>query len=209
MTLLAEFEVPIREVVLAGTLGDLPTAVIDFERQVPSVHGPFPYVSVQGVDRATFERRAAGDPSVASIVHVHGDGGQDLYRTTWRDLGPFVRGLRADTAVLRARGTSAGWEFTIRFDSRDALEYFRAYCDRHDLRFGLRRLSTGGDLTLEGFAVTSAQREALVLALERGYFEVPRGCTLSEIAEELGISTRAASERLRRGHANLVQGIVS
>lgn len=43
------------------------------------------------------------------------------------------------------------------------------------------------------------QREALILAVERGYFAVPRETKLEEIAEELGITRQAASERVRRG----------
>ena len=37
------------------------------------------------------------------------------------------------------------------------------------------------------------------MAVEEGYFSVPRGTTLEEIAEEAGITRQAASERVRRG----------
>ena len=54
------------------------------------------------------------------------------------------------------------------------------------------------------YNVSEKQREALVLALEMGYFEIPREATLEAVAERLDISTKAASERLRRGQTNLL-----
>lgn len=209
MSLRAEFEVPPDEVALAATLRELPTAAVEFERQVPTVDQPLPHFRMRGAERSAFESHAADDPTVASLVHVGELDGDHVYRALLRDPGPFVRGLRTDVAILRLEGTATGWHCSLRFDSQAALEYFRAYCEYHDLRFGLTRLSDGTSGSGERHDVTAAQREALVVALERGYFEVPRGCTLAEVAEELDISTRAASERLRRGHANLVGGTLS
>lgn len=51
--------------------------------------------------------------------------------------------------------------------------------------------------------VTPAQESALRVALEMGYFEVPKESTASEVAEELGISKSAFLERLRRGQTTL------
>jgi len=31
-----------------------------------------------------------------------------------------------------------------------------------------------------------------------GYYDIPRGCTTAELADELGISDQATTERLRR-----------
>ncbi|WP_249361517.1 helix-turn-helix domain-containing protein [Haloterrigena sp. H1] len=31
-----------------------------------------------------------------------------------------------------------------------------------------------------------------------GYYDIPRGCTTAELADELGISDQAVTERLRR-----------
>ena len=52
--------------------------------------------------------------------------------------------------------------------------------------------------------LTPAQREILELALDRGYFAIPRETNLMELAEELGISDQAVNERLRRGTAKVV-----
>ena len=42
-------------------------------------------------------------------------------------------------------------------------------------------------------------RETLQIAVEKGYFEVPREGTLTDIAEELDVPSSEVSERLRHG----------
>nr|WP_255473553.1 helix-turn-helix domain-containing protein [Halogeometricum sp. CBA1124] len=56
--------------------------------------------------------------------------------------------------------------------------------------------------------MTDLQRETLALAIRRGYFEVPRSATLSDLAAELGVSKQAVSERLRRALALLARDAV-
>ena len=55
--------------------------------------------------------------------------------------------------------------------------------------------------------VTPAQESALRTALAMGYFEVPKGATAREVAEELGISKSAFLERLRRGESKLFEQV--
>lgn len=50
------------------------------------------------------------------------------------------------------------------------------------------------------------QREALQVALEAGYFDVPRNATLVELVEELDVSDSAVSRRLRRALSTLLDG---
>lgn len=52
--------------------------------------------------------------------------------------------------------------------------------------------------------LTEPQTEALLAALEAGYFEVPKESTADEVAETLSISKSAFLERLRRGQSALV-----
>lgn len=59
------------------------------------------------------------------------------------------------------------------------------------------------------FGVTEAQQEALLHALEAGYFDVPRQAKLGTIAEKLGITTSALSTRIRRGQQNLLQNTLA
>lgn len=56
--------------------------------------------------------------------------------------------------------------------------------------------------------LSDKQMETLQTALECGYFEVPRGITLKELAKELGCSHQATSERLRRANNRIVTALV-
>jgi predicted DNA binding protein len=53
--------------------------------------------------------------------------------------------------------------------------------------------------------LTERQRECLHAALRRGYFEVPRECTLAELATDLGVDKSTASETIRRGQARVLE----
>jgi predicted DNA binding protein len=52
---------------------------------------------------------------------------------------------------------------------------------------------------LERFALTESQREALVLAVEDGYFEVPCRTTLTEVGKQLGVTEQPVPESVRWG----------
>jgi len=56
----------------------------------------------------------------------------------------------------------------------------------------------------EGALLTERQRECLTVARRQGYFEVPRGCTLAEVTDSLGVDKSTASETIRRGTARIV-----
>jgi predicted DNA binding protein len=84
-------------------------------------------------------------------------------------------------------------------------EEFEAFGDRLDasgLRYELlsvvhRDASSG--------LLTDRQRECLDVAWRMGYFEVPRDCTLAEVADTLDVDTSTVSETLRRGTARVLE----
>jgi predicted DNA binding protein len=61
-------------------------------------------------------------------------------------------------------------------------------------------------LTLEEVLpeLTGRQREVLTLAVERGYYELPRETTTERLADELGVSRRTVDDHLRRAERKLV-----
>ncbi|MFC4542065.1 helix-turn-helix domain-containing protein [Halosolutus amylolyticus] len=78
----------------------------------------------------------------------------------------------------------------------------------------LQRLAHGvddGDVTLEIDAtdVTAKQREAVELAVELGYYDRPRTATLSELADRLGVSKSAVSQRLNAVELTLIRSFVT
>lgn len=51
----------------------------------------------------------------------------------------------------------------------------------------------------------SRRREILDTAIERGYYEIPRGITLDELAEQHGISKSTASDHLRKAEKEILE----
>lgn len=59
-----------------------------------------------------------------------------------------------------------------------------------------------------GESLTDRQREVLFEAVERGYYDVPRTCTLTEVAEHVGIAKSTCSEVLQRVERTIVREFV-
>lgn len=57
-------------------------------------------------------------------------------------------------------------------------------------------------------SLTDRQREAIERAYGLGYFEVPRGATLTDVADEMGIDKSTAGEHLRRGLGHVAEFLV-
>ena len=62
---------------------------------------------------------------------------------------------------------------------------------------------------LDGAALlTDRQREAVAVALELGYYEVPRTASVEAVAAELGCATSTAADHLRKAQARLARQAV-
>lgn len=56
--------------------------------------------------------------------------------------------------------------------------------------------------------LTKRQENLLETAVEEGYYDTPRGCTLTELAEAVGIAKSTASETLHRAESQIVKDFV-
>jgi predicted DNA binding protein len=156
---------------------------------------------------SAFEEALAADPTVDTATQIlDTDGGQQyevrydeqspglkLYQTAVEESGIFVSGVSRRNH----------WEVRMRFPDRDAFGRFRERVS--DTTLSIQSIhQQGTEPRAERYDISPPQREILTLATERGYFEVPRRASLADLAEELGVSSQAASERLRRGLDSLV-----
>jgi hypothetical protein len=57
--------------------------------------------------------------------------------------------------------------------------------------------------------ITSKQRQALETALDAGYYDSPRNADLADLADELGISKSAVSQRLNAAETKLVRAFLN
>jgi predicted DNA binding protein len=109
----------------------------------------------------------------------------------------------AKATLLHGGKSGRRWSFRLQFRDQDYLAAFRELAEEQGLSIRVQSVYRS-DPPERPTLVTPRQREALLLAFRRGYFDVPRSATVSELATELGISDNALSQRLRRGTSALV-----
>jgi hypothetical protein len=167
-----------------------------------------------GGDFDAFETALAEDPTIASFERIADEDGARLYRVEYTDGLPEVAAYRASVAldgtVLRAENDGAGWLVRMRFPDRESIAAFCERCWEAGFDLHIRAVYDRAEESPESrFGLTSPQYETLLTALRSGYFSIPRGASLQDVADELDVSSQAASERLRRGMKTLVDATLA
>lgn len=208
MGTIAELSIPAAEFALCETLVAVPDAEIEVERVAAHSEGrlmPFVWARTTEFDR--FEAALEEDPSVGEFECLSTLDTERLYRMDWLSSTHLLvhTVLEADSTILSATVSDDQWRLRILFPDREALSATHDHCQSADLEFEITSI-----YELEGerrgqYGLTTDQHRTLVEGAERGYYNVPRDITLGEFAESLGVSHQALSERLRRGHRNLIE----
>ena len=202
MVVIAEFTIDSDEFILGQVLARHPGTHVEMERIVPASGRVMPYIWMHAPDFGAFEESVRSSDYVRQLKALDVVGDRALYRVEWEaDIESLLYGMaETDATILEARGDES-WFFRIRFDDHSGLTAFHNFCSENDITFTLNRVYTLADEQPDGYAfeLTDAQRNALVTAVEGGYFEVPRRTTLTDVGEKLGISEQSASENVRRG----------
>ena len=200
--------IPLEEFVLRDTLSAVPGVEFNWERVVGSGGGTvFPLVWARGGERDELEAALADDPTVERASLLAEFDGKRLYRIEWDDtVQLLVRMItNSHATIMDLSATARGWSLRVLYPSREAFSKAREFCDAHNLTFDIESIHALDGEPGDRYQLTPDQFTALTTAYERGYFEIPRQATLNEIAEELGVSHQALSERLRRAHNTLIE----
>ncbi|MFC6836796.1 helix-turn-helix domain-containing protein [Halomarina ordinaria] len=216
MATIAGVRLPADEVALWETMELLPEAVFEYEPLVASgeTHDAT-FLRVLTVDGSRLDAALEADPSVADRTRLATTDGGWLYHVEWAETVTETFRTLTDCggSITNMVGREGEWDLRVVFLDR------AAFSDAYDccVEGGLTpAIGSVQDLDVdEGFeplqtrqshcTLTPHQREALIAALEHGYFEIPRRTSLDDIAADLGISHQALSERLRRGYDVVVR----
>jgi predicted DNA-binding protein (UPF0251 family) len=159
-------------------------------------------VTVNAVgDECTVEVRPAGE---AGIRRERGEVSDDCLCRVFQEFGhvPHVRRVEEGTVLLTSYVDD-------RAAVREIVAALRSVLDR--VRLVRLAVVTGPEsteqATVDLSALTPKQREGMELAVVRGYFDDDADVSLSELADELGISKSALSQRLRGAQAKLVTDV--
>jgi len=193
--------------------------VLDMVLQIEEVQSlpdePWSIIAwASGDDFETFEMALAEDSSVASYTCLTELPNKRLYKLTLSEEGQrtTLQSVAVEENITRVSltMTAEGVEFLGRFPTREALAALRDVAREKERDFTLLNLYEEKPSEHDGgrnnrYGVTAPQSEALLAALEQGYFNTPRQTTMETIADNLGISTSALSSRLRRGQQALLR----
>lgn len=212
MNIIAEFSLTSDLLPLTDVLEEPDVDQIEFEPILPTERYTLPFFRMWGQnieDRVGTLRDESAVDSVTLLARLTNSG---LFRVRWSDgTIAWLRNAvnQADVALLGATVSENEWTVRMRAHEEEDLSTFQHQCREKDLAPELTRVTTSGD-GVRGTQdrVTPAQREALLLAAERGYFDRPRQVTLEELAEQVDISRQAFAGRLRRGQYNLIQNVL-
>lgn len=205
----AEIEIPANEFALSHSLSMLTGLKCEVERVVAhDGDGIVPFVWISGVkNRDTVESTLADDPSTTEVELLSDLDDEWLYQMEWvSQIKMLVQVLVEEKGtIMAAAGNEQNWNLRAIFPNRDSLSRTYEYCEENGLTFDLLNIYHLEDGRKGRFGLTEEQQTTLTVAHERGYYQVPRGATAEDLAEELEISHQAVSERLRRGHGSLVE----
>lgn len=174
-TLLSGYRLDDRAVELGEVTGYRPAVAVDAMRDHPAIHD---YELLESDDSRALGR----------------------YETTDTDLYDFVE--LSSLTIEFPVAVQNGWYTFELTGTRNELDALRDVLEDIPLPYELESLVTR---TERESLLTERQREVLDAALELGYFEVPRECTLAELADAVGVDKSTASTVLRRGEATLVR----
>jgi predicted DNA binding protein len=206
MATVMEFRSPADEFPLGTVFENLPEVTVELERLIPHDTLIIPYFWVRGAEAADIEASFETHAGVSDIRLIDSVENEYLMRVEWERGYVGILSALAEThlVVLSGVGTAEGWTFEVRGETREEIGEFRAYCQENDIPIDITAVHALLAIQGEGYELTETQREALILAYERGYFDSPRTTSLDAVAEELGITQQSLSSRLRRGHRRLI-----
>ena len=208
----ATFAVPSDQFPLGTIFNQLPGVEVELERIIPERDVLIPFFWVRGTKVDDIENAFGAHAGVREIRLVDSVEDEYLLRVEWElDYNDVLTILvETEVPILSATGTSRQWTFEVRGEAQTDIAAFQRRCQELKIPVTLTELHALTAVETDAQAgLTDAQKEALVLAYERGYFESPRQVTLEEIGDELGITQQAVGSRLRNGSKYVIGSTLS
>lgn len=210
MGFIAELQLVHEDLPLAPTIERRPDAMLQSEYVARTAERTFQFVSVYGGEYATLEDAMAADHTVSDPTRVATFEDRAIYRVIRETDLAIVPDRCAADEVFAFAITSAdrGWTVRVHLPDRSSLSAFRTWCADRNVSFHVSQLQDTSSADDRRYALTERQREILLMAYYAGYFDIPRTATQEDLAQRLGISDSAVSQRVRRAVSELIAATI-
>ena len=162
-------------------------------------------VRVSGADPDAFLRTLDNEPAITDFTVLEEDEAERIIH--------FETSQHLLLLSARRAGVPIEWPVTIS-DGEATFDVTGAHEDLSELVETLRemgvpfRIDRVGPVDSGAEILTERQREVLMAAVQRGYYDTPRRCSLTELAEELDVAKSTCSEVLHRAEEVVIKRFV-
>lgn len=209
MGTIVDMTIPVEQFALGDTFEAVPDAA--FETVRVAAHGPrgvMPFLWAESRHPDRLDSALRRDDSTEAVSRLSRTENRSLYRLDWDRQFTHIINVFVDAngSLLGAKGMDDRWELRVLFPDRESVSKTYNNWRTHGIDPSIQRVNGVDDLIdYGGMDLSPCQHETLVTAFKTDYYAVPRGITLDELATELNVSHQALSERLRRGHRNIIE----
>jgi predicted DNA binding protein len=201
--------IPTDKFALTDTFDRLPDTTFESVGVVAhGSQGTMPYLWAFTSELTRLDDALRSDDTTDQILRLSRGNESALYRITWC---PKIQKLIQvcvgnDGSLIEAKGTAEQWELRFLFPDQAAVSSaYKKWCNR-GIDPTIHRVKDTTRLVDHGWVnVSKSQHRALLKAYQTDYYDIPREITLENLANQFGVSHQALSERLRRGHRNLIK----
>lgn len=208
MSIIAELTIPAEKFALRETLEQHPDITLEIERVVAhdTLHVT-PFIWASGREHSELLSTFEADSSIEESELVGEYETECLYRMKWTNQTEIIDYMIFDenATVQQAIASNRQWRLRVLFPERSGLSRAFNYAKEHESRLDINQIYDTDTIRRVRFNLTEEQHEALTEAAEHGYYTIPRKITQTELADVLGISTQATSERIRRATLSIIE----
>ena len=163
-------------------------------------------VQTSGVDIAALEQTLSAIPTLTDIEFRQRTDERILFEVSTPT--PASHGAMAESGVVPSfpLRLEDGWFIGTLTASQEQLSAFRDELDVADIDYQLIRISKNEEAS---DTLTPRQQEVIELAVQHGYYESPRRCTLTDLADLLDVNKSVVSRILQRAEGHIITAYYS
>ncbi|WP_331234687.1 helix-turn-helix domain-containing protein [Natronorarus salvus] len=199
---IVELRISAADTLFAETVEREPSIEMELEQVVLTDGVP---IRFRGASRERVEAALEATPGVEEYTLISGGEGESLYSIRCAEAFRVLPSIvETGGTILTATCSEGTWSIRLRYVDREDIEESLESLRANGVDVSIAAIRTIAEDDLSEVGLTEEQYEALELAIEHGYFEIPREISLEELSEHLDISHQSLSERLRRAQQGML-----